>query len=278
MMDFIDFARAHGLVIQNLDYGKITRCPTDSRRTKRNGAYYFEGEFGWCMDWQAHDKPQIWVTDKIVNPEEIQRKIKQSQIKYNQERARLNANAVKKATAMLSNCKQELSQYLASKGFPEMCFNMFFEDNHDPLLCIPMRIDKKISGMQVIKPDGSKKFIYGTNASMSTFDIGRGDNIFLCEGFATSLSLQAVLKKTKIPYMIRVCFSSGNMLKVSKQHKNPYLICDNDLSSTGQKVGIDSGCRFYLPENPGDDLNDEHLKRGLFYISQKIMKMFYTRL
>jgi hypothetical protein len=113
---------------------------------------------------------------------------------------------------------------------------------------------------------------------MATFDIGRGDNVFLTEGFTTALSLQAVLKKSKIPYMIRVCFSAGNMLKVSSKLKNPYLICDHDISGTGQKVGIDSGCRFYLPENAGDDLNDEHLNHGLFHISQKVMKMFYTRL
>jgi len=143
---------------------------------------------------------------------------------------------------------------------------------------VPMRIDKKLAGMQLIKPDGSKKFIYGTNASLATFDIGLGENVFLCEGLATALSLQAALNKTKIPHLIRVCFSAGNMLKVSKLHKNPYLVCDNDLSGTGQKVGIDSGCRYYLPESPGDDLNDEHLKHGLFYISQKLMKMFYTRL
>jgi len=277
-MNFIQFAQAHGLVITHLVSGKITRCTTDIKRSKKNGAYYFEESFGWCMDWMVHDRPQIWITDKEVDHKEIQIKIRKSQEKYSQERAKANQEAIKKAEYMLANCKQEVSTYLASKGFKEMCFNMYFEADKDPLLCVPMRINGKLSGLQVIAPDGSKKFIFGTNASMATFDIGQGANVLLTEGLATAFSLQQVLATIKHPYTIKVCFSAGNMLKVAKQNKDAILILDNDLSMTGQKVGIDSGCRYYLPPVCGDDLNDECNRSGIFAVSQKLKKLVYTKI
>jgi len=72
-----------------------------------------------------------------------------------------------------------------------MCFNIWHKDG-EALLCVPMRINKKIVGMQLIRPDGAKKFLFGTNASMATFDIGTGHNVFLVEGLASGLSMQKI--------------------------------------------------------------------------------------
>lgn len=276
-MNFQQFAMAHGLIITHLVSGKITRCTTDTKRSKKNGAYYFEESFGWVQNWQAHDRPQIWITDAEVDHKEIQLKIRKNQEKYNQERAKANQEAIKKAEYMLANCKQEVSTYLASKGFKEMCFNMYFEADKDPLLCVPMRINGKLSGLQVIAPDGKKKFIFGTNASMATFDIGQGRQVFLVEGLASGLSLQKILSSLKISYMIKVCFSAGNMIKMAAAMPNsgPVIICDNDESGTGQKVGIDSGCRYYIPALVGQDVNDECNNSGYLAVSQKIKKILY---
>lgn len=278
-MDFLRFAAAHGLVISNyLVTGRITRCGTSNKPMAKNGAYYFEQDFGWCMDWRVHDSPQIWITDKEIDQKEIQVKIRKSQEKYNQERTRINQQAIKKAQAMMSQCRNDISAYLSSKGFPEMCFNMLVEDGKDPLLCVPMRVDGKISGLQTIDPSGSKKFLYGTNASYATFDIGHGLNVFLCEGLATGFSMQKIAGTLKIPYRIRVCFSAGNMAKIAKLHDKCILIADHDSSGTGQRVAVESGKRFYMPPVVDTDLNDECNQSGYFSVSQKIKKILYSRL
>ncbi len=236
------------------------------------------GEFGFAMDWRVHDSPQIWITDKEIDQKEIQVKIRKSQEKYNQERTRINQQAIKKAQAMLSQCRNDISAYLSSKGFPEMCFNMLSEDGKDPLLCVPMRVDDKLSGLQTIDPIGAKKFLYGTNASYATFDIGNGANVFCVEGLATGLSMQKIAGTLKIPYKIRVCFSAGNMAKVAKLHDNCILIADNDSSGTGQRVAIESGKRYYIPPIVDTDVNDECNQSGYFSVSQKIKKILYSRL
>lgn len=277
-MDFLSFAAAHGLEISHLEPGRIVRCRTSDHRTKKNGAYLWEGDFGFVQNWAVHDKPVIWITDKEVDQVELHLKIKKSREKYNQERARVNEQAIRKAKIMLTQCRNDTSAYLASKGFPDMCFNMLHEQDKDPLLCVPMRINGRISGLQTIAPDGVKKFIYGTNASLATFDIGQGDNVFLVEGLATSFTMQKIAATLKLPYTIRVCFSAGNMGKVAKLHDNPILIADNDSSGTGERVAIESGKRYYIPPIVDTDVNDECNQTSYFIVSQKIKKMLYSRL
>ncbi len=277
-MDFIQFAEAHGLEITHLVAGKITRCRTSDHRSKKNGAYYFEHNFGWAMNWAAHNRPQIWITDKDVDQKDIQLKLKRSQEKYRIDRYRINQQAIKKTEYILSQCRQDISSYLASKGFSEMCFNMLFEEGKDSLLCVPMRINGSISGLQTISPDGGKKFLYGTNASLATFDIGNGSDVFLTEGLATGLSLQKILSQLKVSYKIKVCFSAGNMIKVAKLYDNAILIADNDSSGAGERIAIESGRRYYMPPEIDTDLNDECNQSGYFLVSQKIKKMLYSKL
>lgn len=277
-MEFLNFAAAHGLEISHLETGKIIRCRTSDHRSKKNGAYYYDGEFGFVQNWAVHDRPEIWITDKEVDQKELQLKLKKSREKYNQERARINQQAIKKAEGILSQCRNDTSAYLASKGFPDMCFNMLHEQDKDPLLCVPMRINGSLSGLQVITPDGRKKFIYGTNASLATFDIGSGNNVFLVEGLASGLSMQKIAATLKVPYKIRVTFSAGNMAKVAKLHDNCILIADNDVSGTGERVAIESGKRYYMPSVVGQDVNDEFNQSGYFSASQKIKKILFSAL
>jgi len=275
-MTFLDFAQSHGLIIDYMQTGRITRCPTVNHPRKKNGAYYYEIDFGWCMDWTVDNEIIIWKSDK-ANPIDIERKIKDSQKKHAQERARLNAQAAKKAQHIMSRCRNDISAYLASKGFPDMCFNMLFEDDKDPVLCVPMRINGKLSGLQQIWPDGRKKFLYGTNADKATFDIGQGGRVFLVEGFASALTTQRILDKIKIRYTIKVCFSAGNMAKLAKVYPGAFIIADNDESGTGQRVAMDSGCVYYLPERVGEDINDEELRAGILPVMMKIKSLLYKK-
>ena len=45
--------------------------PNDYKASK-NGAYYFDGDFGWCQNWELHNHPVIWITDKQVDQKDLQ--------------------------------------------------------------------------------------------------------------------------------------------------------------------------------------------------------------
>lgn len=230
--------------------------------------FKFALDAGWnSAEWQHIKAPEIDYSKRKKEIEASDKELKERQLM-----------AAKNAEIMLKKCRNNISAYLASKGFPDMCFNMLMEEDKDPLLCVPMRINGSISGLQVITPDGRKKFIYGTNASLATFDIGSGNNVFLVEGLASGLSMQKIAATLKVPYKIRVTFSAGNMAKVAKSHDKCILITDNDSSLTGHRVAIDSGKRYYMPSIVGQDVNDECNNSGYFAVSQKIKKILYESL
>ena len=176
---------------------------------------------------------------------------------------------------MLASCENNISVYLASKGFPEMCFNMLMEDGKDPLLCVPMRINGNLSGLQVIAPDGKKKFIYGTNASYATFDIGQGSLHVYVEGLATALTAQLVMATLKIPYTIHCCFSACNLKKVALKIGSGIILADHDESKTGEAAAKDTGLKYFMSPVVGEDFNDYWLTNSTFKSSMEIKKLIY---
>lgn len=276
MSDFVQFASQHGLIIKSLPFGQVTRCQTEAHRSKRNGAFFFDGEWGWLQNWELHDSPVIWKSDKVINPVDLQERIKKSTQKYNQERLKNNSDAAKKAQWILSQCELDLSAYLSRKGFPEMCSNMWKKEHERPLLVIPMRKENNVVGCQLIDHEGNKKFLKGQVTQDASFQIGNGKLAFFVEGYLSGLSLQKILQSMKISYRIFVTFSAGNLLRFAKRIDG-FVIADNDASKTGEKAAIDSGRRYWMSPVIGYDINDHYLQHGAFKTSQEIRKLIYTK-
>ena len=118
MSDFHSFAANHGLLIRHLYADRITRCPTVSKPSQKNGAYFYAHDFGWIQDWAQHDSPVIWLSGSIKDHEVVKQKIKESAQQYHQDRAKSNSEAAKKAQWILSQCELNLHPYLAKKRFP----------------------------------------------------------------------------------------------------------------------------------------------------------------
>lgn len=275
-MDFLTFATNHGLIIEHLDYGRIVRCKTQSHRSKQNGAYYYAGDWGWCMDWAADNVINLWRADGVIDDDDFKKQVKQSTQKYKKDRAKLNARASKEANELLGKCKLELSPYLAKKGFPDMCANVMVEDGEKPVLIVPMYKNNELVGCQKISYDGDKKFIYGQITNDACFIIGNGKKIFFVEGYVSGLSLHQILQVLKIDCKIYVCFSAQNLLRFAKRIDG-IVIADNDESGTGERVAKESGRNWWMPPKVGYDINDYHLEAGIFRVSQELKKVLYTR-
>jgi len=69
-MSFIDFARAHGVEIDHdklYPSERIKRTGTVSKPKSDNGAYFWDGQRGWVMDWSGEARV-VWYEDPHAKP------------------------------------------------------------------------------------------------------------------------------------------------------------------------------------------------------------------
>ncbi len=193
------------------------------------------------------------------------------QTREGQEREQEAQKAAQKAGWIMHQTQQEQHAYLHSKGWPEAKGAVWHPDTEQNLLCIPMRIQGILVGVQMIDRHGAKKYLRGQRTSMAEYIIsneGRGCQDWFVEGYATGLSLRECLHALRLRYRIHICFSADNLVKVAAQHGAGRVIADHDASLAGQRAAQKTGLPYYLPPDVGQDFNDLHQALGTFKASQ----------
>lgn len=188
------------------------------------------------------------------------------------EREREQKDAAKKAAWIMHQTKNEQHAYLDSKGWPEAVGAVWWPTEDNNLLCIPMRVDERLVGLQMIDRTGAKRFLKGQRTSEAEYVItnnGRGAQDFWVEGYASALSLRECLMALKMRYRIHVTFSANNLKKMAT---HGLVIADNDASKTGENAAISTGLPYWMSDVQGEDINDAHRRLGLFRCSQAIRK------
>lgn len=268
-MRFEDFARVHGLIINSLQYDKWVRVPTVDHPHKRNGAYIFDGNRGAVQNWATMEKPVTWKSDSDNRSLPV---IRQKIHKADQERQELADKAAKKAGWILHQCELKTHPYLEKKGFPDEVGNVWDTEDGSTLV-IPMRMDNRLVGCQLIKENGEKKFLYGQRTKGAAFSItDKADNVFFCEGYATALSIRQIMKANSMRYTIHVCFSASNMKEICRNISNGIVIADNDPNHVGESIAKETGKPYWISDTVGEDFNDYHMRVGLFKASQALKK------
>ena len=270
-MDFIEFARSHGILINDLPpLGVWKRFPTEDHPRSRNGAVKFMGDVGFVQNHATSTVVSIWKPDSPITT-----KVKSTYLasirSAEDEQKKKQHQAMQRAVGMLNGSGLSTHPYLEAKGFPDEQGNVLWVEGK-PVLLIPMRVAGNLVGLQQIDQDGGKKFLYGqrTSNAVFTFD-NKGMNV-LCEGYATALSVRLAFKQMKQRYTLHVCFSAGNMAKVAAGLEPGLLIADNDASGTGQRVAEESGWKYWLSDRVGEDANDFHQRVGLFQFTQSLTR------
>ncbi len=270
-MDFIQFARSHGIIIHDLPpLGVWKRFPTEDHPRSKNGAVKFMGDVGFVQNHATSTVVSIWKPDSPITT-----KVKSTYLasirNAEDEQKKKQHTAMQRAVGMLNGSGMSTHPYLEAKGFPDEQGNVLWQDGK-PVLLIPMRVAGNLVGLQQIDEDGGKKFLYGqrTSNAVFTFD-NKGMNV-LCEGYATALSVRLAFKQMKQRYTLHVCFSAGNMAKVAAGLEAGLLIADNDASGTGQRVAEESGWKYWLSDRVGEDANDFHQRVGLFQFTQSLTR------
>lgn len=269
-MDFIQFARAHGIIISELPpIGVWKRYPTEDHPRKRNGAVKYMATHGFVQNHATNTVTSLWKPDSIDRLNLDMRAIIIDQAKAEQERQKLASAAVSKAVGMLNASGNMRHAYLTAKGFPDELGIVLTIENK-PVLLIPMRVGKSLVGLQQIWEDGTKKFLYGQRTAGATFTFdNKGINI-VCEGYATGLAVRSALRAMKRRYTIHVCFSAGNMVRVAEGLEQGLVIADNDESGTGQRAAEEIGWPIWMSDRVGEDANDYLKREGLFGLTQSL--------
>ena len=271
MIDFVNFARDYGLILNNVIYDKWVATPTEDHPHKKNGRYKLLGDVGWVMNWATMEKPVTWFADGKKDSREIRQRIQQS----NDSREQDAKKASSTAEWILSQCSLENHPYLEAKGFPHEQGNVFVKDEKR-LLVIPMRNHGTVVGCQLIDEEGKKKFLYGQTSKGATFMIDAKGTPVFCEGFATGLSIRNVMQKMNLPYSIYICFSASNMEFISRSIRGGVIIADNDHNGVGETFAKKTGKPYWISEAVGEDFNDYHMRIGNFKASQALKKMLIS--
>jgi putative DNA primase/helicase len=268
-MDFIQFAKSHGIIINELPpLNTWRRYPTEDHPRSRNGAVKFMGTHGFVQNHATSTVVSIWKPDSPVTA-----KLKSSYLssirQADDQRRKQQQVAIQRAIGMLNGSGFSTHPYLEKKGFADEQGNVLWVEGK-PVLLIPMRVAGSLVGVQQIDADGGKKFLYGQRTSGATFTFdNKGVNV-VCEGYATALSVRAAMKQMKQRYTLHVCFSAGNMIKVASGLERGIVIADNDKSGTGQEAAQKIGWPTWISDRTGEDANDFHMRVGMFQFTQSL--------
>lgn len=264
MSDFVQFCRNHGVLIDYLPpVGKWIRVKTTDKPLHRNGAVKWMGDFGLVQNWATMQEPAYWkgeVSTQVKARALIDRKA-------SEKKALLLANqAAQKARTILSECELTTHPYFVRKGFPEQIVNVW----NGEVAAIPMLRGGDLVGLQMIDAQGGKKFLFGQRSGGAEFVLGQKGIHVLCEGFATALSAQVILRNLKVPYAIHVTFSAGNMKRIAEGLAGGVVLADNDASGTGERVAKEIGWPYWMSDVVGEDFNDAHMRLGTFSLAMRL--------
>lgn len=187
-------------------------------------------------------------------------------------------DAAQNAQTLISACAIETHYYLNSKGLPDVRALVA-----DGVLVVPMRNAQTnvLQGAQTIEwlPESrewEKKMIYGMRAKGAVFRLGdiRAKEAFLCEGYATGLSIELALRFMRLRACVVVCFSDRNLVHVAPMiGGRKFVFADHDESGAGQRAAVDTGLPYCLSPLLGEDANDLHVRAGLTAVCKKITEV-----
>lgn len=261
-MQLIDFCKMHGILIDAIPpIGVWRRYPTEDKPRGRNGAVCFMGDHAHIQNWATMTEAVTWRPEKNELPSYDLSALRERLKKADELKRSANQQAVRKAAWILGQCENREHPYLDKKGFKSMQGLVWAEKN---ILVIPMRIGQNLTSIQMINEHGEKRFLKDGVTDNATHVIDNKGRDYVCEGYATGLSIRRALAGFKMRYRVHVCFSAGNALKVAKTLPNCIFIADNDASGAGERAAIASGAPWWMPPVVGYDANDYELFVGKF--------------
>lgn len=111
--------------------------------------------------------------------------------------------------------------------------------------------------------------------------IENGDKLYICEGWATGVSIYQAIKEPKTKVVVAMCL--GNLISVIDDIKSNFNDCAYIIAADGgedeikaaNKAAATFGCQVTYPEcdkDKGKDFNDVHASRSLEEVKRQLLK------
>jgi len=271
---FAAFARAHGVLIGDLEPGRISRCGTVDHPSSKNGAYFWDGQRGWVMAWDRGGELHWFGESKGWSDEEKRAWIEKRQALREIEEKKWRAAALR-ATELMRTAVPKEHGYLHRKGLQAVQGLVLPDDT----LFVPMRSlrTNELQGAQLIRwlpheMRWEKKMVAGMRAKGAVLRLGRGYETFLCEGYATGLTIDLGARQLRLNASVLVCFSDSNMVHVASMVRGrAFVFADNDKSQVGEKAAKATGLPYCMSDRVDEDANDLHRRAGLMAVCELLM-------
>ncbi len=237
-----------------IEPGQIIRFSDDGSKNKDGWCRLFlnaDGSAGGAFgNWKDVNRSWFYEPEgqklSFSQKREFTKQIAKAKEKADQERKVKYAQAAKEATAIWNNAKPAAldHEYLIKKQVEPYGLRQTETDLIVPVIAF----NGDIQSLQIIKPDGTKRFFTSGQAGGGSYtlgDIQRENTFYICEGFATGATIH---KATGNPVVI--AFNTGNLKKVAPIFKEKYpdkkiiIAADNDLErekKTGENPGVIAG-------------------------------------
>jgi putative DNA primase/helicase len=180
------------------------------------------------------------------------------------------------AQRVVDQCKSSTHYYLNSKGLPDAVGLV-----HGDTLIVPMRNfdTNHLQGVQAIdwapgERRWEKKMAPRMRARGAVLRLGSkgAQEAFLCEGYATGLSIELAIRRLRLNAAVIVCFSDSNMVYVAPMVKGrAFVFADNDVSLAGERAAKKTGLTYCMSDVIGEDANDLHHRAGLVSLCKLII-------
>lgn len=277
---------------------------TSGKNGKGDGRLICDEERVTACNWQTGEKLTVWLNEART-PADRRRYAEQRRTdqKRTQEKA---ARAAAIAANLVREAAPANHPYVTGKGFPDerplvigadavralagftdrdgtfVPADYLVPEGGRTAIAIPARIGMQVASVQLIWSDGTKKFLAGGNLHGAFHRIASGTATWLCEGYATGLSLRAALKGLKRQDTVLVCFTASNLEKVALSVSGRCLIAaDNDAPprakpdqfgglGAGEFYAKRAGRPYLMPAAIGTDVNDLHQSEGIFAVQRLI--------
>jgi putative DNA primase/helicase len=257
------------------------------------GTHVVVGSFG---NWRGQERHRIDIDWQGIGEQERQalqaRREAQAQADA-RARAEAAAQAAMNAAELWASASRTgESPYLERKAVQaEACRYLRDGSIAVPLLRYDLPRENALKALQVIRPDGSKRFTRGFEKPGCCLRLGHvvvGEPILVCEGYATGLTLRMAVQR-RLPVV--VALDAGNLLPVLELLRalhghSRLLVCADDDWRTAGNPGREKAhkasraverCAYtwpiFRPGNRGPkdtDFNDLHQREGLNVVRRQL--------
>jgi putative DNA primase/helicase len=280
-------------------YGKWLKADTLSGKNgKGDGRLLIEESAVVAKNWQTGISVKVSLLDGVSS--EQRQEFRKKAAERDRRREANAEKAARIAAEIVKASSLNVHPYLIRKGFSEEKaltisapdFRSLLDEMRTPedrkdkpadyliagetAIVMPARLGGSIRTVQLIWEDGTKKFLFDGAVSGTSLRVASGHNTWNCEGYATGLSLRAAFKLSRYSATVLCCFSAANVGQVASSQKGrSFIAADNDKpipqydgKGAGEYFAARSGKPFVMPPLIGDDINDVHVRDGIFAVQR----------